>query len=146
MMHFVFSIKQKLKHRPLTISWVFSLQIFLMIRNTCLLSLNTYVILFIWLCNYESNYGTHRKNTPSSKNPALTKFMKIDVWVIDALSRPFLRGSHTQTKFLRNKLLVAKLRSFWYVRFVLTIQFFFKLVLAVQFCMQMLRFNLSTLN
>lgn len=55
---------------------------------------------------------THRRNTPSSKNPALTKFMKIDIWVIDALSRPFLRGSHTQTKFLRNKLLVAKLRSF----------------------------------
>ena len=44
---------------------------------------------------------THRENTPSNKTQSPTKSISMEIWVVDTLSQLFLRGSHTQVKYLR---------------------------------------------
>ena len=44
---------------------------------------------------------THRGKAPSNKNPALTKFMNMDIWVGGRFNQLFRRGSYTGTKFLK---------------------------------------------
>ena len=35
----------------------------------------------------------HREKAPSNKNPTFTKSMNMDIWVVGASNRLFLRGS-----------------------------------------------------
>ena len=44
---------------------------------------------------------THRENTASNRTEALTKNMNMYIWAIGTLNQLFIRGSHTQIKFLK---------------------------------------------
>ena len=43
---------------------------------------------------------THSGKSPSSKIPALTKSMNMDIWVVGTLKQLFIRGSLSEIKFL----------------------------------------------
>ena len=49
--------------------------------------------------------STHRENTPSNKFEALTKSY---IWAIGPLNRLFIRGSHTQVSFQKDKRVSGK--------------------------------------
>ena len=43
------------------------------------------------------------KKIPSNKALTLLKIMNMDIWVVGALNQVFIRGSKTETKFLKKK-------------------------------------------
>ena len=57
--------------------------------------------------------NTHREKTLSNKTTALRKSTNMGVWATGTLNELFTRGSWTEKSFLKNKLVIAKLRSLW---------------------------------
>ena len=53
---------------------------------------------------------THREKAPSNKTPALTKRMNLDNWVDGTSNQLFRRGSYSETKFSKNKVVTGKFR------------------------------------
>ena len=49
----------------------------------------------------------YREKAPSNKNPALTKSMNMDIWVVATSNQLFIRSSYTETKFSK------KQSSYW---------------------------------
>ena len=45
---------------------------------------------------------THREKASSNKTAALTKSMKMDIWVVGTSNQLFRRGSYSETKFSKN--------------------------------------------
>ena len=43
------------------------------------------------------------KKIPSNKALTLSKIMNMDIWVVGTLNQLFIRGSKTETKFLKKK-------------------------------------------
>ena len=50
--------------------------------------------------------------TPSNKTPALTKSTNMGIWVLGTSSQLFVRGSKTETKFPKNKVVTGKTTFF----------------------------------
>ena len=50
---------------------------------------------------------TYREKAPSNKNPALTKSMNMDIWIVATSNQLFIRSSYTETKFSK------KQSSYW---------------------------------
>ena len=42
---------------------------------------------------------THRENALTNKTQGLTKSMNMDIWVLSALNKVFIRASYTEIKF-----------------------------------------------
>ena len=49
-----------------------------------------------------------RKKAPSNKIPALTKSRNMDIYVVSTSNQLFIRGSSTNTKFSKNKVVAGK--------------------------------------
>ena len=46
---------------------------------------------------------THRRNAASNKFKALTRRMKMDIWVVSSLNQLFIRGTYSNIKFSKKK-------------------------------------------
>ena len=64
---------------------------------------------------------TRKKHCQIKLQPS--KKTNMDIWVVDTSNELFIRGSYTETKFSKNKVVTGKLRSLRQVNFVLIILF-----------------------
>ena len=46
---------------------------------------------------------THREKAPSTKTPALSESMNMNIWVVGTSNQLFIAGSYTETKFSKKK-------------------------------------------
>ena len=55
---------------------------------------------------------THKEKVPWNKTPARTKGMNMDIWLVGTSNHVFLRGSYTETKISKNKVVTRKIRFY----------------------------------
>ena len=60
---------------------------------------------------------THREKVPWNKTPARIKGMNMDIWLVGTSNQVFLRGSYTETKISKNKVVTRKIRFYVIGRF-----------------------------
>ena len=70
-----------------------------------------------WVKKRIVSFCTQTEKVPSSKTPALTKSSNMGVWVVDTSNQLFMRGSWTETKFSKNKVVTGKTPFFVIVPF-----------------------------
>ena len=60
---------------------------------------------------------THREKVPANKIATLSKSTNMDIWVVGTSNQFFIRGSLTETKFSKNKVITDKTSFFVIVPF-----------------------------
>ena len=78
------------------------------------------------------------------KNQSLTKSMNIDIWLACTLNQLLIRGSYTQIKSKKKKVVKGKLRPLWgiyFLYFVIPVLFFSALAFDRQFLFASVAFS-----
>ena len=57
-------------------------------------------------------WDTHRENALKNKTQELTKSMNMNIWILSILNQLFVRGSYTEIKFSKNKVVSGKTPHF----------------------------------
>ena len=85
-------------------------------------------------------WDTHRENALKNKTQELTKSMNMNIWVLSILNQLFVRGSYTEIKFSKNKVVSGKTPHFVIGPFCIPILFVLTLTFESKFCMEMWHF------